>query len=115
MLYHKEAIIFHLSWTSLFLGFHNRGLYVHNDVMLDFGTPEKQIWIETSICSMDTIGSGDFLVHHAISLGLHITTLILVKGALDVRGSKLMPDKIKRISVIVFCAMARDEGVIVIF
>ncbi|KAL6515380.1 hypothetical protein OROMI_034120 [Orobanche minor] len=80
-------------WTSLFLGFHNRGLYVHNDVMLDFGTPEKQIWIETSICSMDTIGSGDFLVHHAISLGLHTTTLILVKGALDVRGSKLMPDK----------------------
>ncbi|KAL6496060.1 hypothetical protein OROHE_027567 [Orobanche hederae] len=61
MLYHKEAIIFHLSWTSLFLGFHNRGLYVHNDVMLDFGTPEKQIWIETSICSMDTIGSRELI------------------------------------------------------
>jgi len=28
-----------------------------------------------------TIGPGDFLVHHAIALGLHITTLILVKGA----------------------------------
>ena len=26
-------------------------------------------------------------------LGLHTTTLILVKGALDARGSKLMPDK----------------------
>ncbi|MCP4733700.1 MAG: photosystem I chlorophyll a apoprotein A2, partial [Bosea sp.] len=39
------------------------------------------------------IGPGDFLVHHAISLGLHTTTLILVKGALDARGSKLMPDK----------------------
>ncbi|CAL0305828.1 unnamed protein product [Lupinus luteus] len=36
---------------------------------------------------------GDFLVHHAIALGLHTTTLILVKGALDARGSKLMPDK----------------------
>ncbi|KAG6737402.1 hypothetical protein POTOM_058920 [Populus tomentosa] len=35
-----------------------------------------------------TIGLGDFLVHHAIALGLHITTLILVKGALDARGSK---------------------------
>jgi photosystem I P700 chlorophyll a apoprotein A2 len=34
-----------------------------------------------------------FLVHHAIALGLHTTTLILVKGALDARGSKLMPDK----------------------
>ncbi|KAG5568870.1 hypothetical protein H5410_064114 [Solanum commersonii] len=39
------------------------------------------------------VGSGDFLVHHAIALGLHTTTLILVKGALDARGSKLMPDK----------------------
>ncbi|KAK8934159.1 Photosystem I P700 chlorophyll a apoprotein A2 [Platanthera zijinensis] len=38
-----------------------------------------------------TIGPGDFLVHHAIALGLHTTTLILVKGALDARGSKLMP------------------------
>jgi photosystem I P700 chlorophyll a apoprotein A2 len=26
-----------------------------------------------------TIGPGDFLVHHAIALGLHTTTLILVK------------------------------------
>ncbi|KAL5697075.1 hypothetical protein ACHQM5_031080 [Ranunculus cassubicifolius] len=39
------------------------------------------------------VSPGDFLVHHAIALGLHTTTLILVKGALDARGSKLMPDK----------------------
>ncbi|MBA0660334.1 hypothetical protein Goklo_012363, partial [Gossypium klotzschianum] len=36
---------------------------------------------------------GDFLVHHAIALGLHTTTLILVKGTLDARDSKLIPDK----------------------
>ena len=140
MLEHKEAIISHLSWASLFLGFHTLGLYVHNDVMLAFGTPEKQIliepvfaqWIQSAhgkalygfdvlLSSADspafnagqtiwlpgwldainnnsnslflTIGPGDFLVHHAIALGLHTTTLILVKGALDARGSKLMPDK----------------------
>uniref|UniRef100_A0A453SG27 ATPase F1/V1/A1 complex alpha/beta subunit N-terminal domain-containing protein n=1 Tax=Aegilops tauschii subsp. strangulata TaxID=200361 RepID=A0A453SG27_AEGTS len=46
MLDHKEAIISHLSWASLFLGFHTLGIYVHNDVMLAFGTPEKQILIE---------------------------------------------------------------------
>lgn len=34
-----------------------------------------------------------WFIHHAIALGLHTTTLILVKGALDARGSKLMPDK----------------------
>jgi photosystem I P700 chlorophyll a apoprotein A2 len=139
MLEHKEALISHLSWVSLFLGFHTLGLYVHNDVVVAFGTPEKQILIEpvfaqfiqatsgkalygfdvllsnansmatntgaaylpgwlNAINSGDnslflTIGPGDFLVHHAIALGLHTTTLILVKGALDARGSKLMPDK----------------------
>jgi photosystem I P700 chlorophyll a apoprotein A2 len=138
MLEHKEALISHLSWVSLFLGFHTLGLYVHNDVVVAFGTPEKQILIEpvfaqwiqaahgkalygfdTLLSNPDsitqtgaawlpgwldainsgtnslflTIGPGDFLVHHAIALGLHTTTLILVKGALDARGSKLMPDK----------------------
>ncbi len=139
MLDHKEALISHLSWVSLFLGFHTLGLYVHNDVVVAFGTPEKQILIEPvfaqwvqaasgkalygfdvllsnpdSIASTTgaawlpgwldainsgtnslflSIGPGDFLVHHAIALGLHTTTLILVKGALDARGSKLMPDK----------------------
>ena len=139
MLDHKEALISHLSWVSLFLGFHTLGLYVHNDVVVAFGTPEKQIliepvfaqWIQAasgkalygfdvllsnpdSIASTTgaawlpgwldainsgtnslflSIGPGDFLVHHAIALGLHTTTLILVKGALDARGSKLMPDK----------------------
>ncbi|KAG4149144.1 hypothetical protein ERO13_D05G323550v2 [Gossypium hirsutum] len=39
------------------------------------------------------IGPKDFLVHHAISLGLHTTTLILVNGTLDARGSKLMSNK----------------------
>ena len=137
-LQHKEAIISHLSWVSLFLGFHTLSLYVHNDVVVAFGTPEKQILIEPvfaqfvqaasgkALYGMDvllsnpdslaqtgaawlpgwldainsgtnslflTIGPGDFLVHHAIALGLHTTVLILVKGALDARGSKLMPDK----------------------
>ncbi|KAM3398273.1 hypothetical protein P3S68_001788 [Capsicum galapagoense] len=46
MLDHKEAIISHLCWASLFLGFHTLRLYVHNDVMLAFGPPEKQILIE---------------------------------------------------------------------
>jgi photosystem I P700 chlorophyll a apoprotein A2 len=133
ILEHKEALISHLSWVSLFLGFHTLGLYVHNDVMQAFGTPERQILIEpifaqwiqaaqgkslygfnillsasnsapnlasqniwlpgwlTAINSSTNslflpIGPGDFLVHHAIALGLHTTTLILVKGALDARG-----------------------------
>eukprot|EP00534_Pseudo-nitzschia_fraudulenta_P004470 CAMPEP_0201133970 /NCGR_PEP_ID=MMETSP0850-20130426/50265_1 /ASSEMBLY_ACC=CAM_ASM_000622 /TAXON_ID=183588 /ORGANISM="Pseudo-nitzschia fraudulenta, Strain WWA7" /LENGTH=550 /DNA_ID=CAMNT_0047404739 /DNA_START=1113 /DNA_END=2762 /DNA_ORIENTATION=- len=140
MLEHKEAIISHLSWVSLFLGFHTLGLYIHNDTVVAFGQPEKQIlfepvfaeyiqaasgkavyefnvllssstspatvagnqvWLPGWLDAINndkndlflTIGPGDFLVHHAIALGLHVTALILVKGALDARGSKLMPDK----------------------
>jgi photosystem I P700 chlorophyll a apoprotein A2 len=136
LLNYKECIISTLSWVSLFLGFHTLGLYIHNDVVTAFGTPEKSILLEpifaqyiqaasgktsygyttllsnsSDIASLAatkvwlkgwsegidnvllTIGPGDFLVHHAISLGVHTTTLILIKGALDARGSTLMPDK----------------------
>ena len=138
VLEHKEAIISHLSWVTLFLGFHTLSLYVWNDIQMAFGQPEAQILIEPTFAQfiqassgklqygIDAflsdgfspaarasapymnnwmgaingptdvflpIGPGDFLVHHAIALGLHTTTLILVKGALDARGSKLMPDK----------------------
>jgi len=140
MLKHKEAIISHLSWVSLFLGFHTLGVYIHNDTCVAFDVPENQIlcepifaqfiqassgkniydfdvllsspssvaalagskiWLPGWITAINdnknslflTIGPGDFLVHHAIALGLHTTALILVKGALDARSSKLMPDK----------------------
>jgi photosystem I P700 chlorophyll a apoprotein A2 len=152
MLAHKEAIISHLSWVSLFLGFHTLGLYIHNDTVVAFGQPEKQIlveplfaqWIQAAsgkllygfdvllssnespatIASSQvwlpgwteainsgknslflTIGPGDFLVHHAIALALHTTTLILVKGALDARGSKLI--QIKKILVTVSHVMVQ--------
>jgi hypothetical protein len=39
----------------------------------------------TSNSLLLTIGPGDFLVHHAIALGLHTTTLILVKGICGIR------------------------------
>ncbi|CAN1201793.1 Photosystem I P700 chlorophyll a apoprotein A2, partial [Linum perenne] len=143
VLRHRDAIISHLNWVCIFLGFHSFGLYIHNDTMSALGRPQdmfsdtaiqlqpvfaqwiqnthalapsdvllsstnspafnagRSIWLpgwlnainESSNSLFLTIGPGDFLVHHAIALGLHTTTLILVKGALDARGSKLMPDK----------------------
>jgi photosystem I P700 chlorophyll a apoprotein A2 len=38
--------------------------------------------------------NGDLLATHSVAFGLHLTTLILFKGALDARKSKLMPDKL---------------------
>jgi photosystem I P700 chlorophyll a apoprotein A2 len=121
ILAHKAGIISHLSWVCLWLGFHTLGVYIHNDTLHAFGEPEKQILIEptnaqiiqqssgkTSYGIGLTVGSvhkslgslllplgpGDLYAHHAIALGLHVTAVILLKGALDGRGSKLMPDKI---------------------
>lgn len=119
---HKAAIISHLSWVSLWLGFHTLAVYSHNDTCMAFGSPSKQILIEPTnaqliqqasgkalygaVNSVNNynrsfgsfiypIGPGDLYVHHAIALGLHVTVLILLKGGLEARGSKLMPDKME--------------------
>ena len=41
--------------------------------------------VRESVCGAGAI----FLVHHAIALGLHTTTLVLVKAAVNSRSSKL--------------------------
>ena len=93
-------VLSHLSWICLWLGFHTLGVYLHNDTAFAFCEQEKQILIEPvfahlhSTYSIAPVGPGDFLAHHAIALGLHLTLLILLKGSLDGAGSKLMPDKI---------------------
>lgn len=46
ILAHKGAILSHLSWMCLWLGFHTLGLYIHNDTIVAFGEQEKQILIE---------------------------------------------------------------------
>jgi photosystem I P700 chlorophyll a apoprotein A1 len=37
---HRDAIISHLNWVSIFLGFHSFGLYIHNDTMSALGRPQ---------------------------------------------------------------------------
>ena len=125
ILSHKACIVSHLSWVSLWLGFHTLLVYAHNDIVSAFGEPEKQLSIEpiygqlvqefsgktiygiTLIkqvgltyyqgleASFLPIGPSDLLAHHAIALGLHTTVLVLIKGALDSRGSKLILDKLQ--------------------
>ncbi len=101
ILSHKGAIISHLSWICLWLGFHTLGVYIHNDTASAFCEQEKQILIEPVFAQIamavkysTNVGASDLLAHHAIALGLHITFIILLKGCLDAPGSKLMPDKI---------------------
>lgn len=37
---HRDAMISHLNWVCIFLGFHSFGLYIHNDTMSALGRPQ---------------------------------------------------------------------------
>ena len=108
----KAALISHLSWLSLWLGFHLLLIYIHNDSVVAFGKTYHQLLIEpllaqSVLCfmmknitlplgivlSIPSLTSGDTLVQHSACFGLHVTALILLKGSLDGIGSKLIPDK----------------------
>ena len=68
-----------------------------NDVMQALGTPEKQIaimpvfaqWLQAAHGGAlgSSLTAGDFLVHHAIALGLHVTSLVLLKSALRIEAN----------------------------
>ena len=98
LLAHKASVISHCSYSSLLLGFHILGLYIHNDIFVAFGQSQKQILIEPAVIQDTTLtqflGPGDVLAAHSVALGLHVTALVSLKGSLDSRGSKLVPDKI---------------------
>ena len=134
---HRDAIISHLNWVCIFLGFHSFGLYIHNDTMRALGRSQDMFsdtaiqlqpvfaqWIQnihtlapsnTSPNSLATasyifggdtisvgnkiaampinLGTADFMVHHIHAFTIHVAVLILVKGFLFSRNSRLIPDK----------------------
>ncbi|PHT68443.1 Photosystem I chlorophyll a apoprotein A1 [Capsicum annuum] len=138
VLRHRDAIISHLNWACIFLGFHSFGLYIHNDTMSALGRPQDMFsdtaiqlqpvfaqWIQnthalapgatapgaTANTSLTwgggdlvavggkvallpiPLGTADFLVHHIHAFTIHVTVLILLKGVLFARSSRLIPDK----------------------
>ena len=139
MLRHRDAIISHLNWVCIFLGFHSFGLYIHNDTMSALGRPQDMFsdsaiklqpvfaqWIQglhtaaatvggTAPNALSTVsyafggdtvavggkvammpialGTADFMVHHIHAFTIHVTVLILLKGVLYARSSRLIPDK----------------------
>nr|YP_009732101.1 photosystem I P700 chlorophyll a apoprotein A1 [Gracilaria edulis]QHS70447.1 photosystem I P700 chlorophyll a apoprotein A1 [Gracilaria edulis]UAD85623.1 photosystem I P700 apoprotein A1 [Gracilaria edulis] len=134
---HRDAIISHLNWVCIFLGFHSFGLYIHNDTMRALGRSQDMFsdtaiqlqpifaqWIQNihSLAPTNTspnalatasyafggdivainnkiammpinLGTADFMVHHIHAFTIHVTVLILVKGFLFSRNSRLIPDK----------------------
>ena len=134
---HRDAIISHLNWICIFLGFHSFGLYIHNDTMRALGRTQDMFsdtaitlkpvfaqWVQTihtlapgnttpnalatasyafggDIISVGnkvammpiSLGTADFMVHHIHAFTIHVTVLILLKGVLFSRNSRLIPDK----------------------
>ncbi|MEO1210446.1 MAG: photosystem I core protein PsaA [Cyanobacteria bacterium J06638_20] len=134
---HRDAIISHLNWVCIFLGFHSFGLYIHNDTMRALGRPQDMFsdtaiqlqpvfaqWVQglhtlapgnTAPNALATasvafggdvvgvggkvammpiaLGTADFMVHHIHAFTIHVTALILLKGVLYARSSRLIPDK----------------------
>jgi photosystem I P700 chlorophyll a apoprotein A1 len=137
VLRHRDAIISHLNWVCIFLGFHSFGLYIHNDTMRALGRPQDMFsdtainlqpvfaqWIQGihAAAAGNTapnvlagvspvfngglvavggkvamaaipLGTADFMVHHIHAFTIHVTVLILLKGVLFARSSRLVPDK----------------------
>nr|YP_010336870.1 photosystem I P700 chlorophyll a apoprotein A1 [Stylonema alsidii]UNJ15276.1 photosystem I P700 chlorophyll a apoprotein A1 [Stylonema alsidii] len=134
---HRDAIISHLNWVCIFLGFHSFGLYIHNDTMRALGRSQDMFsdtaiqlqpifaqWVQNihtlapgntapnalatvsyafggdtvsvggKIAMMPlSLGTADFMVHHIHAFTIHVTALILFKGLLFARNSRLIPDK----------------------
>ena len=103
----KASVVAHLSWTALFVGFHVLGTYVHSDAVHAFAATEKAQIIQPIVaqflqsCALGfaqwitVLCPADFLVHHALALGIHTSLLVLLKGALDASGSLLHADKLQ--------------------
>ncbi|MEO0539069.1 MAG: photosystem I core protein PsaA, partial [Cyanobacteria bacterium P01_A01_bin.123] len=134
----RDAIISHLNWVCIFLGFHSFGLYIHNDTMRALGRPQDMFsdsaiqlqpifaqWVQSlhtlaaggttapnamgptsiafggdmvavggKVAMMPiALGTADFMVHHIHAFTIHVTVLILLKGVLYSRSSRLIPDK----------------------
>jgi photosystem I P700 chlorophyll a apoprotein A1 len=118
VLAHRHSVVVHLNWVSIFLGFHAFGMYIHNDTLLALGRREDQ-FADTGISFQPVIGflgqsvlqaelavneatsytgtrltgTADLLVHHIHAFTIHVTALILVKGVLFARSSRLVIDK----------------------
>jgi photosystem I P700 chlorophyll a apoprotein A1 len=124
VLTHRDIIVGHLIWVTVALGLHSFGLYIHNDTLQALGRPEDVLCDTAALqlkpifaCLLQTgplslasatevldgklvrltqdLGTADFLVHHIHAFTIHTTLLILVKGVLYARSTRLVSDKLE--------------------
>ena len=122
VLIQRDVIIGHLIWVSIILGLHSLGLYIHNDSLQALARVEdifddnsiqlkplfalvesyfQQNSLDIKIYVVDKkvmkitqeLGTADFIVTHIHAFTIHVTLLILSKGILYARNSRLVSDK----------------------
>jgi len=120
--FHRHLILGHLIYVALALGIHSFSLYIHNDTLQALYRPEDMfsdggiqlkpvlgiVWAHFGIVSFDIkmldkkvsgftseLGTADFIVHHIHAFTIHIALLILSKGILYARNSRLVSDKLE--------------------
>jgi photosystem I P700 chlorophyll a apoprotein A1 len=116
VLNHRDVIIGHLIWVVLALGLHSFGLYIHNDTLQALRRPEdifsdnslmlkpvfaSLLWDNSLFLDKEVyyvgqeLGTADFLVHHIHAFTIHLSLLILLKGVLYARSSRLVSSKLE--------------------
>jgi len=120
---HRDIILGHLIWVVIFLGMHSFGVYIHNDSLQALGrledtfsdssiqlkpifsslagfglfpsdSPETFKSIGSKLySSSQTLGTSDFMIQHIHAFTIHTTALVLLKGVLYSRSSRLVSDK----------------------
>lgn len=118
---HRDVIIGHLIWVSIYLGFHSFSLYIHNDTFQALRRPEdifhdnsiqlKPVFFTITarlnlqpyifvldkklICITLELATADYIVHSIHAFTIHAMLLILSKGILYARNSRLVSDKLE--------------------
>ncbi|KAH0660584.1 hypothetical protein KY289_029332 [Solanum tuberosum] len=123
VLRHRDAIISHLNWACIFLGFHSFGLYIHNDTMSALGHPQDMFsdtTIQLQPVFAQWIQNTYDLAPGATTLGATASTSLTWGGGdLVAVGGKvaLLPIPlgtadflIKQILVFIFLVMDLEEG-----
>ena len=122
VIFHRCIFIGYLIYASIFVSLHSFGLYIHNDTIQSLGRSEDMfsdnsiqlkplfsIWIQglglinidfstlnsKVIAMIQELGTADFMVYYIHIFNIHITLLILFKGVLYSRTSRLISDKIE--------------------
>ncbi|KAK6771522.1 hypothetical protein RDI58_031234 [Solanum bulbocastanum] len=89
VLRHRDAIISHLNWASP--GATAPGATASTSLTWGGG---DLVAVGGKVALLPIpLGTADFLVHHIHAFTIHVTVLILLKGVLFARSSRLIPDK----------------------